>query len=259
MSIIIPNKNSVPVYYPKTDYRIAKYLDLTKFTSLLYQKSLFFCRLDILEDYFEGRTPSINASIKYNNIENAASNLNMKPTSQKIDKMVETSYKHEERHRSDYCVCCWNKNELESAALWKIYSSFQNGIMITSTVRRLESAFQNTSEDLNLSEIKYKNYKNNSIPEGNTIYPVIHKQKAYSYEEVLRLIYQVTNNNGLAYDWSKEKVYEGKYIEIELNHLIDEVIVSPNSPKWFLNLVKNLMIKYGLEKKVNPSELSPTY
>ena len=56
---IFPENKSPRVFYPKSDYNIAKYLDLTKFISLIQRKSLFFCRLDMLEDKFEGLSPNI--------------------------------------------------------------------------------------------------------------------------------------------------------------------------------------------------------
>jgi hypothetical protein len=39
-------------------------MDLAKFISLLHSKSLFFCRLDKLEDKFEGASPKLN--LEYN-------------------------------------------------------------------------------------------------------------------------------------------------------------------------------------------------
>ena len=65
MPIVIPNKHTSPVYYPEENYQIVKYMDLTKFVSLLQRKSLFFCRLDKLEDHFEGTTAKSNWKRRY--------------------------------------------------------------------------------------------------------------------------------------------------------------------------------------------------
>ena len=53
-------EDSAPLIYPKTDYTIVKYMDLTKFLSLLQRKEMFFCRQDKLEDGFEGQTAKRN-------------------------------------------------------------------------------------------------------------------------------------------------------------------------------------------------------
>lgn len=49
----IHSRNILPTFLPKSNYKVLKYLDLTKIVSLLQQESLFFCRLDKLEDSFE--------------------------------------------------------------------------------------------------------------------------------------------------------------------------------------------------------------
>lgn len=52
--------DTTPIIRVSKDTAIAKYLDLTKFLSLLIKESLFFCRLDKLEDQFEGATAKKN-------------------------------------------------------------------------------------------------------------------------------------------------------------------------------------------------------
>jgi len=52
--------DTAPVVVPPRETVLVKYLDLTKFLSLLYKRSLFFCRLDKLEDQFEGTTAKRN-------------------------------------------------------------------------------------------------------------------------------------------------------------------------------------------------------
>ena len=64
MPIEKPSNQTAPVFFPKENYKIVKYMDLAKFISLLHSKSLFFCRLDKLEDKFEGSSPKLN--LEYN-------------------------------------------------------------------------------------------------------------------------------------------------------------------------------------------------
>lgn len=42
-----------------------------------------------------------------------------------------------------------------------------------------------------------------------------------------------TNFNNL--NFNKESAFYGKWINIDLQLLIENIFVSPNSPKWFLN------------------------
>ena len=57
-----------------------------------------------------------------------------------------------------------------------------------------------------LSEIRYLDYEIDRMPDGNTTYPLIHKQKAYAYEDEVRLIHEKFPETGWEYDWSKEEI-----------------------------------------------------
>lgn len=258
MPIIKPTRHSAPVFYPKTDYTIVKYLDLTKYISLLQKKSLFFCRLDKLEDQFEGTTakPNFESRVNYHKyLRDVENYFTVEVTDEDIIKTVKEQYEHEKKLKAINCVNCWNKKEQESAALWKIYSDFSKGIMIKSSISRLKRSLANAKEEIKLSEIHYLDYDNEPMPDGNTMYPLIHKHNAYSYEDEVRLINQV-NQDGWIHDWSKEEVFEGIFIETNINYLIREIIISPYSPRWFFDIVQDLSKKYGLEKQIKKSTLS---
>lgn len=258
MPIQIPNKQTSPVFYPNNNYQVVKYMDLSKFVSLLQRKSLFFCRLDKLEDHFEGTTTKTNWDNRYNFY--ASQHLNgsklKKLTSREIEKAVEEDKLAELKIKSLITICCWNIDNSESAALWKIYSDLNQGIMITSKISSLIEAFNSTEEVIDLSEVKYIDHNKESMPSGNIMYPIIHKHKAYSYERELRLIHSVDFTAGLKYDWSNEEVEAGKYLKVDINKLVDEIILSPYSPSWFIKMIEDLCNTYGLKTSIMTSELS---
>jgi hypothetical protein len=156
MSIIIPNKHSSPVIYPKDNYQVVKYMDLTKFVSLLQRKSLFFCRLDKLEDHFEGTTSKSNWKRRFDFFatQHLRSSKIPKLSEDEIHKNVEEYFDGDRKMKSLNTICCWNISNSESAALWKIYSDFNQGIMLTSKVTSLLESFKNTQENINMSEVK---------------------------------------------------------------------------------------------------------
>ena len=258
MPIIIPNKHTSPVFYPNENYQIVKYMDLTKFVSLLQRKSLFFCRLDKLEDHFEGTTAKSNRKRRYDlyATQHLRSTKFKKLNHEEILKNVEEHFDAERKMKALKCICCWNISDSESAALWKIYSDFNQGIMITSKISSLIESFKATKEDIDLSEVNYINHSQDDMPDGNMMYPVIHKHKAYSYEKELRLIHTVDFKGGLLYDWSKEEIEQGKYLNVDLDELIDEIILSPYSPNWYVKLIENLCETYGIKTRIMKSELS---
>ena len=258
MAIIRPTTQTAPVFYPQSDYIIVKYLDLTRFISLIQRKTLFFCRLDKLEDKFEGTTAKLNFDLRIDNYHylRDAGFFQVIVSDEEIVKKVKEQYEFEKKKKAINCVNCWNKKNTESAALWKIYSDFSKGIMIKSSISRLIKAWENTKEEISLSEIKYIDYSHELMPDGNSMYPLIHKQIAYSYEEEVRLIYEIVPESGWDYDWTKEEVMEGLYIKANLSELIEEIILSPYSPKWFFKLVQDLSEKYELNKVISKSQLS---
>ncbi|MGD0711588.1 MAG: hypothetical protein ABR968_10475 [Bacteroidales bacterium] len=250
-------KDSAPVFYPETNYSIVKYLDITKFISLLQRKSLFFCRLDKLEDQFEGTTAKANFDlrVKWHQKMRDIGFFTVPMPDDEIIKTVIKQYEFEKMLKSINCVNCWNKKDDESAALWKIYSDFGKGIMIKSSITQLENSLKDVDEQIRLSEIRYINYDREIMPDGNTMYPLIHKQTAYAYEDEVRLIHE-TNQVGWEHDWSKEEVQEGIYIQTDLNELIEEINIGPYSPKWFHSLIQDISLKYGLDKPIYKSKLS---
>lgn len=250
-------RDTAPVFFPDENQRISKYIDIVKFLSLLSRSSLFFCRLDKLEDQFEGMVAERNYEdrIRWHKATNHS--MDRPFTDEEIIKQVEQMYEYDRKVKEVYCVCCWNKADKESAALWKIYSDFGKGIMIRSSINNLISAFKNTPQDVRISEVGYLDYNKDVMSDFNTFFPIIHKQNAYDYEKEIRLIHEVEFPQiGKTYDWSKEEIQEGKLLKVDLNLLIDEIVIGPFSPKWMIDLVVDLTTKYGLKKAVTKSALS---
>ena len=242
---------------PPRETVLVKYLDLTKFLSLLYKRSLFFCRLDKLEDQFEGTTAKRNYEWRIDSWKSfrqmGLSKVSL--TDDEIVIKVEEQYEFEKKLKAISCVNCWNKKETESAALWKIYSDFGKGILIKSSVLNIENALQVTPEEIRISAIKYIDYENELMSDGNSTFPLIHKNDAYSYENEVRLIYQIIPEIGWDYDWTKEENQNGKYIKVDLNLLIDEIIIGPFSPSWLYEMIADLIRKYNIDKPIKKSKL----
>ncbi len=250
--------DTAPVITPHKDTVLVKYLDLTKFLSLLYKQSLFFCRLDKLEDQFEGTTAKKNYQWRIESWK-AFRRLGLSQTpltDEEILIKVEEQYEFEKKLKAINCVSCWNKKSSESAALWKIYSDFGKGIVIKSSVKNIENALKVCSEQIRISEIKYIDYDNDLMPDGNLTFPIIHKNDAYSYEDEVRLIYEIIPEFGWVYDWTKEENQNGKYIQVDLNLLIDEIVIGPFSPSWLHEMILDLAKKYNIIKPIKKSKLS---
>lgn len=189
----------------------------------------------------------------YEQIHNELLSINSK-IEVSLEKDLKVRQGFEEEFKKLNCVCCWNKSKSESYALWKIYSEMNKGIMVTSQIDKLINSLKNNlTDDIQISEIKYIDFETEMIPDGNLNYQIIHKHKAYSYEDELRLIYKVPEVKRIDFDWKKEDNNSGINIKLDLNILIDDIVLSPYSPEWFTELVQDLMLKYGLNKQIRKS------
>ncbi len=259
MPILSPDPPNAPVFYPKQEYNLSKYMDITKFVSMLFKQSLFFCRVDKLEDRFEGTSHKTNFEARVRKVKQMQNSGRLQTNWDDAKIREEEKYMEtfEEQLRSLHCIDCWNISNGESAALWKIYSDFNKGIMIQSTIPKLIDAFLDTEQALGMSEVQYKLFKETTLPYGNSNYAFLYKQKAYNYEEEIRLLYSLTEKaKNWQFDWTKEEVAEGVYIKVDLGKLIDKIVLSPYSPKWFFELVTDITKRYGLNKPIEKSEFS---
>jgi hypothetical protein len=128
--------------------------------------------------------------------------------------------------------------------------------MITTTIEKIIKSFKLIKEDISLNEVQYINHNIDSMPTGNIMYPVLYKHEAYTFEEEIRLIHTVKFEGGLTYDWSKEKVEQGKYLDVNIKELIDEIVISPYSPDWYFELIQDLANRYELDIIIKKSELT---
>ena len=135
-------------FEPEESLMLARYIDITKFLSLLKDEQLFFCRLDKLEDKFEGTLPKISRK-KFGDFYRhlSVTGFFKNPmTEEKIEKKINEDFEFREKLKALNCVNCWNEFNGESYALWKVYSDLNQGIMIKSSFGRIINALKESEE-----------------------------------------------------------------------------------------------------------------
>jgi len=250
--------DSSPIFFePEESTEIARYMSIAKFLSLLKDQQVFFCRIDKVEDKFEGTMPrmSIKHLTEWYKYLRSSKSFFKEMTDEEIEKKVQEDIVFRNKLKSLNCINCWNEFEEESYALWKIYSNINQGIMIKSSFKQIIKAFENAKEKIYCSRIEYIDYEKDKINTSNTMPPLVHKHKAYAYENEIRLIHEVSNQNWI-HDWSEEKFENGVKIKVDIKELINEIIISPFSPNWFVELIDDILEKYGIESKLTKSKLS---
>lgn len=252
---ILENSNHNPiVYYPPRNYEVARYLDINKFLSLISTGKLFFARIDKMEDKFEGTLPVMNKK----SIENWywSQNKTKIQNDASVQEEIDAHFHMFEKFKKFCSVSCWNKYDSETYALWKVYSSVKEGIMIKSTIEKLVSAFKNTEDKVLLSEVRYVDHEKDTIEDGSIHLPLLYKNTAYEYEKEVRLIWHYDFSK-MPSVWDHEPLEKGRSIAIDINELIDEIIISPYAPEWFFENIKSLLDKYEIVKPVRYSKLRP--
>ena len=242
---------------------IWRYIDLPKYISLLDERALYFCRMDKLVDQFEGSLPKPNILLR-------KAHPLAKGLVQSSDGRIEPAEKSSERmsriFKSQNFINCWHMNNNESAAMWQLYSSNTQGIVIRSTYRALCESFRDSQPSVRIGVVSYIDYGLERIqdPGSNTpmmfnaFYPLLHKMRSYREEAELRAI--VTwlpplKGKSLKPIWRAPK-HTGVLVPVDLDRLIDSVLVAPHAAPWFRKVVASVSEKYGLSIQPQPSRLS---
>jgi hypothetical protein len=141
--------------------KVWRYLDFTKFLSMLDNKSLYFSRIDTLNDPFEG-------SYTKNQIDIRVSKLTDEYCRKKrltIDKehLIKNYSMSNKVQRELIYVNCWHNNEYESSAMWKSFIDGDGGIAVESSVKRLWRSLKQTNDIVFVGEVKYIDYEKEKI------------------------------------------------------------------------------------------------
>ena len=222
------------LFTPPDDTVLWRYMDFTKFVSLLETQALFFCRADRLGDPFEGSISSVTPPA-------APPDLRIGP----VD-VHQIDFRQVVRMAR---VNCWHAGKFESAAMWRLYARDTEGVAIRTTFDRLKESLGGKQE-LCASAVQYVDYKVDAIPCGNGLLPLVHKRISFKHEQEVRVIFLQNSHNAAEGDSG------GCYIDVDLATLISEIVVAPFAQDWFLELVGSLASRAGFVNRVRTSVLS---
>lgn len=253
------NKEYPVLKEPKDENaKIWRYMDFTKFVSLMDRCALFFARVDILDDKFEGSIP------KETYPRFAREELKrLRKSDPKIveydTKMRKLASKRNKAYRKWVFVNSWHVNEFESAAMWKLYLKTDEGIAVQSTYKRLSNCFCGDTK-VRIGMVRYVNYKS-QYPFNVAGFPFICKRKSFEHEKELRAIVikkpsEFSPDGTANAKVSRVKIPNGLEVPISLDILVERVYVSPTAEKWFKELVGSVMKKYSLDKPLTKSSLA---
>jgi len=237
----MPAESNHPVFQAPADpnVKIWRYTDFSRYVSLLTSGALFFSRVDLLGDRYEGATSHANRPlwpIVYRDIGLSA---------------LEVNSRHAQWERQWTFVNCWHVNEDESDAMWRAYTRTSEAVAIQSSYARLHRVLPSGTF---VGMVEYIDYQKDWMPEGNAFYRFMHKRKCFEHERELRALIQdlPTTGSGFNYILNPEA---GRLIPVQIPELVERVFVAPTAPAWFRDLATSVTAKYGLDIPVEQSAL----
>lgn len=236
-----------PPFIPPTNsnIRIWRYVDFAKFCSMLDSSTLYFTRLDQMEDEYEGAFSEASFDTVVGLFPDPVQNELLEQQLNERRRMEMNFVR--DVHRQATFVNCWHMNEGESAAMWKIYSGL--GIAIQSTFQRFADSFAQSAELIYIGEIGYKDYTQFPMTyfEDNWIEPTMFKRAMFEYEREIRAYWLNPPMTNGVIDLNRQDQPSGRPIPIDLRTLIERVYISPGRRRWFRRLVRNVLNKYGFD------------
>lgn len=251
------------------DQILWRYMNLSKFLDMLINKHVVFARPDLFEDVYEA-----NPFIHKEAVNRAFSAAGEHEIAKLAYEGIISSHKLS-KYRT--YISCWHMNNVESAGMWKLYCTNNESVAIKTNVRKLKDALIEPSSefadtllyepvvyDLDLEELT-KKYTELSVKKETIsihIKEVLRtKRPSFEHEKEYRVIALKKDKLMEPLDINKTEEELKKTtplvqsVECDLNELVEEIIVAPDAPKWFVELVKKLIEDLGFDFKVTQSNL----
>ncbi|MCX7192487.1 MAG: DUF2971 domain-containing protein [Proteobacteria bacterium] len=213
---------------------IWRYFDFPKLVHLLETSSLFFSRLDLLGDPFEGSVTTADLSALVQGW------VSMSEESGTPAGYYELEHRHRNSDpRHSLFVSCWHMSDFESVAMWRLYAGDMKGIALKSTVGKLRTQLPSEGR---IRRVKYIDY---AVDKTSHLSPAYCKRNAFEYEREVRAVISRSSNPSLT----------GVSIKLNLDSIVDEIRLSPELPPWMSDLLHQLLARYCVKAPCLPSLL----
>jgi len=238
---------------PEKESTIWRFMDITKFLSLIQKKALFFSQVKIIAekyDLHEGKYPIETFEAYKRDGEKLAELFNEKQLADIYykQKTILRKIMSEEIYEDMY-INCWHISELDTNFMWSLYTERKLGIAIKSTVKKLINSF-NYEDEVYVGMIKYGV---KIIPTKSRFSTLFHKRINYKEENELRAV--------VCKKWNRKNKLKGILVPVDIRILIEDIYVRPKTPDYVIEIIRNLLLEYDVDKKVKRSSLdvSPPY
>lgn len=228
---------------PEDIATVWRYMDFSKYMSMLVTEGVYFVRCDRFEDKWDSVLPRRwHAQMSRDRL----------PTSDGRE-LTEAEW-YTEKEIPTRPVSCWHVHEHEDDAMWKRYTPTEStAVAIRSTVAQLKQSFSSCAEEVRIGLVKYGDHEELGDPKFSAAYwgsepspaplnpwyrPQFFKRKFFELDRELRAMVYVSPS-----------IEHGHLLKIGvdgLRALIQSVHLKPGSSKWFKQVVESVTARYGL-------------
>jgi hypothetical protein len=233
-----------------------RYMPFEKFISLITYQALWFSKLNILQDTYEGMIPVRVKRRMHEDNQSFKTQFNTPEFHRQIDSWLD---KNEEDSRELLVVSCWFVGESDSERMWREYGASNEAVAIKSTIGRLTRyVLVPTDEHVShLGLVSYVNHDNHEMSayeahQGHE--RAFLKDNRFAHEHEIRIVTMNIKTTSCVSmrgrPYTAEEVagknmnnFEnpGLYVGVYLRGLITEVVVSPSAQDWFEHLVRRIL------------------
>jgi GTPase SAR1 family protein len=249
------------------DKTVWRYLTFPKYISLLTYRALWFSKLNILTDQYEGYMPAIADAEMLAEFQEWKDKLDPSLHEQ-IDNM---NKRNVEDGRELLVASCWFLADSDSERMWKEYANGSEGVAIKSTIRALSQFVFCDPRTSHIGKVQYvdlENYSMSHYQANQAHHRAFLKKLEYCHENELRIVTMnfkgpmCVNMDGTLlkpeeYQGANMNNFEnrGLYIQADLTQLIKATVLAPGASTWFELLIKRLVLLSNVGSRVERSML----
>ena len=232
---------------PEANSTLWRYMSFAKFCSLLDRKALFFSLVGDMEDRYEGFIYPPKPREHGDSLQQA--------------ERIGHGVLHEIARTA--LISCWTESGHESSLMWKAYAGAE-GVVVRTSFQNLQESIRSVTElPVTFGQIEYVDYHRNEVARFGWA-PLLHKRMEYREEGEVRAIlpgppWDVPIQQGvpethipLDSDVAEQR---GRYILVDLEILVQEIVLPPHAAPWFAQVVKSAMDGSPVRSRVTRSSI----
>lgn len=248
-----PNPQIWPPYpqieEPSPEATVWRYIDLPKFIDLLDTQTLWFSRVAVLGDPFEGSYPIKNA---------------VGPRGGQYTRLVPVRKRSSDLHY----INCWHIGEHESAAMWELYATKGAGIAVRTCYADLKESIleERLTDPMYFARVKYIDYETEGfdgpVVDSDGFSAFMYKRKSFAHEHELRIITTNRLYTPVSGAGAEVQVVAGIRFSVDLKRLLRQIVIAPTVSTLFANSVQAVVSRFGLATAIirrSDLERSPIY